>query len=197
MFETSPATLDSDGSTSQTLLEGVRLRDPDAWRRFVHLYGPVIYRWACHSQLQSHDAADIAQEVFQAVSTSIVRFRHGHTGETFRGWLRTITSNKVRDHFRNRRKEVNASNEAVEDVEAPVESVDDDPRPGDELAHRALTLIQTEFETRTWQAFMGCAVSGRTAADMAAELNMTVAAVHKAKSRVLHRLRRELDGLLD
>ena len=197
MFDMSIQTLNSDDSTSNTLLERVRLHDPDAWERFVHLYGPVIYRWARNSQLQSHDAADITQEVFQAVSVNIIRFRHGRAGESFRGWLRTITANKVRDHFRRRQKDVKANNEGVNDTQVPESVVDDEPSSSNELAHRALSLIQTEFESRTWQAFMGCAVSGRTAADMAAELRMTVAAVHKAKSRVLHRLRRELDGLLD
>jgi len=29
-------------STSRTLLERIKLRDPDAWRRFVGLYGPTL-----------------------------------------------------------------------------------------------------------------------------------------------------------
>ena len=40
------------------------------------------------------------QEVFQAVATHIASFRKERSGDTFRGWLRTITRNKVLDHFR-------------------------------------------------------------------------------------------------
>ncbi len=76
-------------------------------------------------------------------------------------------------------------------------SFDNDPHVSQALAQRALELIQTEFETTTWQAFLACTVSKLTAPQVAAELGLTVAAVYKAKSRVMNRLRRELDGLVD
>jgi RNA polymerase sigma-70 factor (ECF subfamily) len=56
----------------------------------------------------------------------------------------------------------------------------------------ALESIRGEFHERTWQAFWGVAVEGRTAADVAADLNMQPGTVRVAKSRVLLRLRREL-----
>jgi DNA-directed RNA polymerase specialized sigma24 family protein len=40
-------------------------------------------------------------------------------------------------------------------------------------------------------------VAGRDAAEVAAELSISVGTVYAAKSRVLTRLRRHLDGLLD
>ena len=46
------------------------------------------------------DAADVFQEVFQAVAAHLSAFRRNRAGDTFRGWLRTITRNKVHDHFR-------------------------------------------------------------------------------------------------
>jgi RNA polymerase sigma-70 factor (ECF subfamily) len=66
-----------------------------------------------------------------------------------------------------------------------------------ELSHRALEFIQNEFEPGTWRAFWLTTVEGQTPADTARELGLTLGAVYKAKSRVLLRLRRELDGLLD
>src|SRR5262245_54032433 len=90
----------SKESISTTLLERIRLHDTAAWRRFVHLYGPVIYRWAKRARLQSSDAADVAQEVFQAVAVNIDQFHRDHTGGRFRGWLWGITHHKLRDHFR-------------------------------------------------------------------------------------------------
>jgi len=188
---------ETDDSTSRTLLDQVRRQDPAAWRRFVHLYGPTIYQWCRRAGLQPHDAADVSQEVFQSVARHISRFRRDRAGDSFRGWLRTIAANGIRDHFRARRRRA-SEHAAIDDIPAP-DPATLDPRPGanDDLARRALELIQTEFETRTWRAFLACAVEGRTAAEAAAEFGMTQAAVHKAKYRVLHRLRRELDGLLD
>ena len=40
-------------------------------------------------------------------------------------------------------------------------------------------------------------VEGRAPADVARELGITLAAAYAAKSRVLHRLRQELEGMLD
>lgn len=65
------------------------------------------------------------------------------------------------------------------------------------LVHRALELMQAEFQTVTWKACWECVVRDRTAAEVAAELGITVNAVYLAKSRVLRRLREELQGLLD
>ena len=63
------------------------------------------------------------------------------------------------------------------------------------LSQRAVELVRAEFEQRTWEAWWKTAVEGRPAADVAAEMDMSLAAVYKAKSRVLLRLRQELAGL--
>ena len=60
------------------------------------------------------------------------------------------------------------------------------------LSQRAVELVRAEFEQRTWEAWWKTAVEGRPAADVAAEMGMSLAAVYKAKSRVLLRLRQEL-----
>jgi RNA polymerase sigma-70 factor (ECF subfamily) len=63
------------------------------------------------------------------------------------------------------------------------------------LARRALALMQKDFEERTWQAFWLTAVDGRDPAEAAQQLGMPRASVYMARSRVLRRLRQELDGL--
>ena len=47
--------------------------------------------------LREDDAADVFQEVFQSVAAHLSAFRRDRSGDTFRGWLRTITRNKVND----------------------------------------------------------------------------------------------------
>ena len=198
MFDSGVAeSLDSHESTSRTLLERVRLCDPEAWRRFVTLYGPIIYRWAVQARLQPHDAADVMQEVFQAVAVNIQRFRRQGPGDSLRGWLWTITRNKIHDLRRITQARLVENAVADDLLAAPEEPADPPADITSELAHRALRLIQTEFEPSTWQAFLRSTVDGQSVADTAAELGLTVAAVYKAKSRVLLRLRRELDGLIE
>lgn len=60
-----------------------------------------------------------------------------------------------------------------------------------------LDVVRGDFEDRTWQAFERLVFRGEKAAAVAADLAMSVAAVHGAKSRVLKRLREEAQGLID
>src|SRR5262245_1554442 len=97
-----PANVCSDSSTSASLLDRVRANDNAAWQRFVRLYSPLVYARAKRCGRKNQDAADMLQAVFHAVARSLGEF-HRHAGSgSFRGWLWTITRNKVRDHFRAR-----------------------------------------------------------------------------------------------
>ena len=57
--------------------------------------------------------------------------------------------------------------------------------------------MQAEFRPTTWKACWEHVVAGRAAAEVAAQLGITVNAVYLAKSHVLARLRQEMAGLLD
>jgi RNA polymerase sigma-70 factor (ECF subfamily) len=194
-------------STSPSLLDRVRQRDGDAWSRLARLYTPLVYRWARQSGLQANDAADIAQEVFLAVASHIEGFDHDRDGATFRGWLWTITRNKVRLHFRRKagRPDARGGTDAhrflhdqAEPVDAPADGGDSEPGGFDaqrSLVHRALELVRQDFQPQTWQAFLRFAMAGQSAVEIAAELGMTPAAVRQAKYRVLSRLHDELERL--
>ena len=61
----------------------------------------------------------------------------------------------------------------------------------------ACEQVRGEVSPTTWQAFWRTAVDDVPGKEVAAELDMSVAAVYQARSRVLARLRQEADGLLD
>ena len=89
----------------------------------------------------------------------------------------------------------------MQEIPQPEPSVEDRPSAVADLmeaekilSRRAVELVRAEFEKRTWEAWWKTAVEGRPAADVAAEMGMSFAAVYKAKSRVLLRLRQELAG---
>ena len=202
-FDQSFSSATNNGATSPSLLDGVRHCDPEAWRRFAAIYGPIIYRWTVRQGLQEDDAGDIAQEVFRSVAENIQRFEHRVPGDSLRGWLWTVTRNKIRDHYRRSQKEISAqggteAHHRLQQVPNIPEESDESPADhAAELSHRALEFIQNEFEPGTWRAFWRTAIDGQSPAEVARELGLTLGAVYKAKSRVLLRLRRELDGLLD
>jgi len=73
---------------------------------------------------------------------------------------------------------------------------DDPPQEVENLSRRALELVRREFEERTWQMFWVTVVEDRSPVDVAADFAVTPAAVRKAKSRVLHRLREQYGELI-
>jgi RNA polymerase sigma-70 factor (ECF subfamily) len=66
-----------------------------------------------------------------------------------------------------------------------------------QLYRRALGIIRSEFEVRTWEAFWLTAVEGQSPADVAARTGVSPAAVRKAKSRVLRRLKEVVGEVVD
>lgn len=196
--------------TSPSLIARVRSRDAEAWNQLVALYAPFVYRQCRGARLSAEDAADVFQEVFQAAFARITSFGVRRRGDTFRGWLRTIARNKVRDHYRLRRREPRAvggseMQAALAQVAHAEPDTDTDSEAGsrceadaeNELLRDALEAVRPQFHERTWRAFLGTAVDGRPPADVGAELSMSPGAVRVAKSRVLQRLRAALgDGPL-
>ena len=61
----------STSATSESLLARVKRHDGEAWHRLSDMYGPMLYGWARRARLQDSDAADVVQETFRAVATSI------------------------------------------------------------------------------------------------------------------------------
>lgn len=86
--------------TSASLLE--RLRSPDqglAWERFVSLYTPLLYHWACRTGCREAEAADLVQEVLTLLVRKLPEFRYDRN-RTFRGWLRVVAENCWRNLHR-------------------------------------------------------------------------------------------------
>src|SRR5271163_3875252 len=93
----------------------VRLRDggdAEAWQEFVHLYAPIIYGFARKRGLQDADAADLMQDVLRSVSTTVHRLEYDPVRGTFRGWLFTVTRNKVLNFLESRGRRVQGSGDS-------------------------------------------------------------------------------------
>jgi RNA polymerase sigma-70 factor, ECF subfamily len=112
--------------------------------------------------------------------------------------LRTITENRWRD-LQRRRAAIprHAGAAALDEAAVPDGAAaiwEGEYRQF--LLARAAQVMQSEFQPATWKACWALVVEGKSGADVAAELGLSLDAVYAAKSRVLRRLRRELDGLL-
>jgi RNA polymerase sigma-70 factor (ECF subfamily) len=195
-------TLDSNASTSRSLLARAQEHDSQSWQRLSDIYAPVVYRWARRHGVQENDAADVVQTVLLRMTQAIGSFERQRTG-SFRAWLGKITYYTIIDRGREAAKSPQASggteflNRLHEIPDPPPEATATLNDERLRIARRALGLLETDFEPHVWQAFWRTTIDGQSAANVADELDMNRPAVYQAKSRVLRRLRTELEGLLD
>lgn len=194
--------------TRVTLLARIRDgRDADAWSEFVQIYGPVVYRFARNRGLQDADAADLMQDVLRSVARNAHRMEYDPKRGTFRGWLYTVTRNKIYNFLSSQRNRPRGSGDpdAQERLDATPAREDENAGPDAEwekeyqrgISARAMDKVKDEFQPATWQAFWLTAVEGKPAAEVGAGLKMTSGAVYVAKSRVLSRLREEVQRLME
>jgi len=155
-----PSTQQSKSSTSPSLIQRARQHDADAWQRLCDIYAPLVYQWARRAGLQDQDAADIGQEVFRTVASRIQSFRKDEQGDTFRGWLRNITRNKLGDFIRVAREKPRAAggtgaHQLLGNEPELLLDPESDPELNEEgtVLHGALNALRVEFEETTWQAF--------------------------------------------
>src|SRR3954449_478489 len=99
----------AETTTSRSLLIQLKDGQPAAWERLTSLYAPLVYHWCRGMRLPEQDMPDVFQQVFQSVAAHIQAFRKDRPGDTFRHWLRAITRNKVRDHFRRNARQAQAA----------------------------------------------------------------------------------------
>jgi RNA polymerase sigma factor (sigma-70 family) len=194
--------MEQSPATRASLL--VRLRDPldkEAWGQFVELYAPVVYGFARKRGLQDADAADLMQEVFRSVAGAAGRLEYDPKRGSFRGWLYTVTRNKIYTFLDSQRRQVRGSGDSGAqqrlEEQAHPDGTDDvwDQEYERSAFEWAAERVRGEFQEATWQAFWLTAVEGQSAKDVGRRLGMSPGAVYVAKSRVIARLREEVREL--
>lgn len=191
--------------TSLSLVDGLLNQEERYWIRLNTLYGPIVDFWIQKADVPKPFAEDIKQEVFLAVTKNIDQYKHStRRVGSLRAWIWGIARNKIGDFRREQEKHTAAQGGTKAMVrltgipEDPYEDFDTDisSRIRKELVTRALQILKSDFEEKTWQAFWYVVVEERPAGDVADLLEMTPQAVRQAKYRILQRLREELgEGL--
>jgi RNA polymerase sigma factor (sigma-70 family) len=188
-------------STRPSLL--VRIRDPQderAWEEFLEIYTPLVVRLAERRGFQHADAADLAQEVFRAVASAIDRWDPDPAKGSFRGWLFRIARNLMVNLLASQRRHTRGTGDT--DV---ARLLDQQPAPDPEdsllfegeyrrqLFGWAADRVRGEFRPATWQAFWKTSVEGQDPKVVGQSLGMTAGAVYIARSRVMARLKHEIE----
>ena len=193
-------------ATSTTLLQRLKdENDTDAWNDFVNRYSPKVFEWCRKNSLQDSDAADVTQQVLLKLVTTMRSFDYDSRRGSFRGWLKTVTANAVKDLARQwQRRNVRAAGDTVT---AEQLSSLADPRALSELSDRIESQYREELlrevearirarvKSATWTAWQLTAVEQVSAAEAAKRAGMSVSEVYVAKSRVNKMMRQEVQKL--
>jgi RNA polymerase sigma-70 factor (ECF subfamily) len=190
--------------TSVGLLIAARdCSNDDAWGRLVNLYKPLLFGWLLRRRVQHSDADDLVADTLHTLACQLPTFRHNGRRGAFRSWLRRVLVNRLRTFQRSQR--VREGCRADVDPRRLADKLGD---PRSELsrtwdddhdrfvARKLLEQIEPEFQAKTWQAFSRVVIDGADPDRIAADLEISLASVYAAKSRVLRRLREAAAALL-
>jgi len=160
------------------------------WGIFVDRYGPIICGFARNAGLPSSEADDIMQTVLFNFFKVADRFEYDPSKGRFRGYLKRITLNAIRQRYRKKREGnldthgMNVAEDHRDDLEVVF-----DREWAEHLLSEAMTEARPKFEPKTWEAFELYGRRGMSATRTAERLSMTPESVRHAKSRVMRAVR--------
>ncbi len=171
-------------------------RDEAAWREFVDRYGSRIYSWCRARKLPESDAEDVTQEVLLRLARYIQDFEYD-PGKSFRGWLRRVTENAIRDYanagtgadarggssvfsvLRNEpdRRQLAASLEAAFDLE---------------LLDEAKRRVKARVTATRWQSWEIPTTEAASGKEIAARLGISVGTLYANRNQVQKLIQQEV-----
>jgi len=199
-------------ATSPTLLAGIGRGNSNAWERLVACYKPTIMAWCRSKGLDEASSLDVVQETFLSVSKSLSKFQSTPGSGAFRAWLWRITQYRILDQRRQRHRQphgiggssiaeklalVADSHLYGQSSSIALRSAFAESPFAESPFSAALEKFSQSYESRIWQAFLRTAVDGRSTEEVAAEFNMSAVGVRQLRSRILRRLRTELEPFGD
>jgi RNA polymerase sigma factor (sigma-70 family) len=139
--------------TPPSLLQRLREHpgDAEAWRRFDHLYRPLLASWLSRHAIQPADRDDLIQDILAAVVRDMPTFTYDPARGKFRSWLRRILAHRVRHWWRHRagREYHDAVLDQLEDERSSLAQAWDREHDQYVLA-RLLDVVRPDFEETTW-----------------------------------------------
>ena len=187
-------------NTSASLLERLRLDPGDqaAWDAFVRRYSVAVYDWCRRWGLQDADARDVTQAVLLKMVRRLRTFRYD-PARSFRRWLRAVARGAWADFLADRPK-ARTLTAAGQDALRLVAGGDDlaarlDAEFDREVLEEAQARVRLKTGPKAWEAFRLTGLERLSGAEAAARLGTTVAAVFKAKSKVMKLLADEVRRL--
>lgn len=178
--------------THATLLARVAAgTDAAAWQEFCNRYATLIQGFAQRQGLQEADCDEVVQESLLALAKAMPNFEYDRSKGKFRSYLKTIVLHEIFRRSRQKHGEVLLGEVDDEVAQAAADSEIErvwEAQWRQYHIRQAMSVIEMEYNEKDRAAFEAYAVAGREAAEVAAELALSVDQVYQAKSRIMKRL---------
>jgi RNA polymerase sigma factor (sigma-70 family) len=174
--------------------------DQAAWDVFVERYGRHIYRWCRQWKLQDADAEDVTQDILLKLAQKLRHFAYDPS-RSFRGWLKTVAHHAWRDFVDSPCRARAAAGDSqvwglMQTLEAREDLIQKLQEAFDhEILEAAKVRVRLRVAPHTWEAFRLVALENLPVAEVASTVQMQVAMVYVAKSKVQKMLREEIQRL--
>lgn len=185
--------------TRQSLLLELGKRSDEAWSEFLSVYEEALYRYCRRRGLQDADAQDVLQDVLAAVNRKLPTWETRSQQGSFRAWLFRVARNLTADVIDRRSRKERATGDSL-----VAKLLADKPQSIQQefaevyqksLFDWACRRVKSHVQDDTWKAFYLSAIEGRSAEQVAAQLNLNIGSVYTAKCRVVARIRNEIENL--
>jgi RNA polymerase sigma factor (sigma-70 family) len=168
--------------------------DAQAWREFIEIYEPLLFRFARRRGLQDADAREIAQNVFLSVARAVERWQPNKQQGRFRAWLFCIARNQlinfIAKHGKQRGSGDSTQLRLLRELPEPTPEIDEITRDyRKEMFRLAAAQARESFQESTWTAFWKTAVLGLEVQQVAQDLQLSPTAIYIARSRVTAKIR--------
>ncbi|MEL7267384.1 MAG: sigma-70 family RNA polymerase sigma factor, partial [Planctomycetota bacterium] len=168
-----------------------------AWGEFVDIYSPILYAFVRGRSLQPSDAADVTQEVLLRVAGAIQRFEYDPGRGLFRDWVARIVMNEIRRQVKKNGRHP-ANTEFLDDQT-------DDSRLTSEwndhfqqaIFQAALKRCRPSFTDSVWELFERTWINDEPIESVVQQTGCSREQIYVARSRVLKRLRQDINLLAD
>lgn len=193
----SPRIVSPTPETRETLIQRLpNGADVDAWREFVEIYGPLLFRLARAKGFQQADAEDFVQEVLSAVAKAVGRWLDRDDRGPFRVWLFRVAQNLAINFLtRPKHQRLGTGDSQIARLlnERPAVSADTSElflrEYQRELFRWAAEQVREQVSERQWMAFWLTSVEDRSITDVATQYKMSVGSVYVARSRITRKIR--------
>jgi RNA polymerase sigma factor (sigma-70 family) len=179
-----------------------QLKDPEndaSWRIFFDTYGKLIYGAAVKAGLNRTEAQEVVQETVLCVARKIPGFNYDPAIGSFKGWLFKLTSWRIRDQFRKRRRDETSlsSDERISEVEAiGHERTLDSFWEGEwerSILEAALARVKQLVDPKQYQVFYESVIKQTPVKDVCRRLKVSAGNVYLIKHRIGGLVKRQIE----